>query len=212
MEGQGDFFQPDMFGGTAQLQALPVPDASLYFSHNPPLPVPPDELFALLMAQTPWREYSITIYGKTMLQPRLMAWYGEPDAYYGYSGKEYVPLPWTPLLARLRQQMADFTGHAYNSVLLNLYRNGQDSMGMHSDDEPELGRNPAIASLSLGASRTFILKHKRDKNLRPVRIELSHGTLLLMAGSTQHNWQHGINRVAQAGPRINLTFRRILSR
>ncbi|WP_338846215.1 alpha-ketoglutarate-dependent dioxygenase AlkB [Massilia sp. W12] len=203
---------PDLFASEQELQILPLPDAELYFCRTPPLPLAADALYAALLRDTPWAEYSITIYGKTMLQPRLMAWYGDAHARYAYSGKEYVPLPWTPVLAQLRDALMQFTGHAYNSVLLNLYRDGNDAMGMHSDDEPELGRNPLIASLSLGAPRTFILRHKRDKTLKPVRLRLEHGSLLLMAGPTQHHWQHGINREADAGPRINLTFRRILAR
>ena len=118
------------------------------------------------------------------------------------------PLPPTPLLEQLRRSVEEVTGQRYNSVLLNLYRDGRDSMGMHSDDEPELGPAPVIASLSFGAARTFLLRHKTRKIGQ--KIELGDGSLLLMRGRTQHNWLHGINKtVKSAESRINLTFRYI---
>jgi alkylated DNA repair dioxygenase AlkB len=144
------------------------------------------------------------VYGKRYVQPRLTAWYGE--ARYTYSGLTLQPLPLTPLLEQLRAAVEHATGRRYNSVLLNYYRDGADSMGMHSDDEPELGAEPVIASLSYGATRTFTLRHKRSK--RTVKLDLTDGSLLLMAGKFQANWHHGIAKTAKVvGPRINLTFR-----
>jgi alkylated DNA repair dioxygenase AlkB len=110
----------------------------------------------------------------------------------------------------MRNRVEALTGAPFNSVLLNYYRDHRDSMGMHSDDEPELGRNPIIASVSLGEQRTFVMKHKFNKALKPLQLSLDHGSLLLMKGATQHNWKHGINKISQpCGARVNLTFRRI---
>jgi alkylated DNA repair dioxygenase AlkB len=115
-------------------------------------------------------------------------------------------LPWTPLLAHIKAAVETASGRRFNSVLLNYYRDGRDSMGMHSDDEPELGPEPAIASVSFGETRTFILRHKRSK--RTVKLDLTSGSMLLMAGATQSNWVHGIDKVSRPlGPRVNLTFR-----
>lgn len=159
---------------------------------------------------TNWRQERITVYGKPYLQPRLSAWFG--DLSYSYSGIRLQPLPWTPLLQQLRQQVEGLTGREFNTVLLNYYRDGNDSMGLHSDNERELGRRPAIASLSLGATRDFVLKHRFRKDLKTVKLPLAAGSLLLMQGDTQHYWRHGINKLRRpCGPRINLTFRKIIS-
>jgi alkylated DNA repair dioxygenase AlkB len=123
------------------------------------------------------------------------------------------PLAWTETLSAIRTRVEDATQTKFNSVLLNYYRNQNDSMGLHSDDEPELGPQPVIASVSLGERRTFILKHKRRRDLKPVRLPLESGSLLLMKGDTQLNWKHGIHKESRpCGPRVNLTFRRIYSR
>jgi alkylated DNA repair dioxygenase AlkB len=196
----------DLFSDEASLQAIPIEDGELALLHRLPLPLSNAEVFARLLSETDWRHDSVVVYGKRHLQPRLTAWHGE--AGYSYSGLHLAPLPMTPLLAQLRGAVEAATGHRYNSVLLNHYRNGADSMGMHSDDEPELGPQPVIASLSYGATRTFILRHKRSK--RTVKLDLADGNLLLMAGSLQENWLHGINKTAKpVGPRLNLTFRYI---
>lgn len=206
--------QADLFDSSADpvgLQSLQLEDGELYFSQNPALPLPPAELFSRLLQETPWRRESISLFGKTHWQPRLLAWYGEPQARYRYSGTVYEPLPWTPLLAQLRLCMQELCQVQFNSVLLNYYRDQHDSMGMHADDELELGPRPLIASLSLGAARTLIFKHKRRKELPPLRVALGGGSLLLMAGDTQRNWLHGINKQSRfCGPRINLTFRQIV--
>lgn len=194
----------DLFSDAAAMQSIPLEDGDLAWLPQLPFPIDNAALMARLIAETPWRADSIVLYGKRFLQPRLSAWYGE--ASYTYSGLTLAPMPLTPLLAQLRRTVEDVTGHRYNSVLLNCYRNGQDSMGMHSDDEPELGRDPVIASLSLGATRPFILRHKH-KDVRR-KIELTDGSLLLMKGCTQHNWLHGINKTAKSiDTRLNLTFR-----
>jgi len=196
----------DLFSDEAGLQAIPIEDGELALLHQLPLPLSNAEVFARLLEETAWRHDSVVVYGKRHLQPRLTAWYGE--ASYTYSGLRLEPLPMTPLLAQLRSAVEAATGHRYNSVLLNHYRNGADSMGMHSDNEPELGPQPVIASLSYGATRSFILRHKRSK--RTVKLDLADGNLLLMAGSLQENWLHGINKTAKpVGARLNLTFRYI---
>jgi alkylated DNA repair dioxygenase AlkB len=199
-----------LFAAGATLSPLALPDGELYFLEALPLAEPVDHVMARLVAETPWRSETITLWGQPHLQPRLTAWYGDPDAHYTYSGMSLAPQPWTPLLADIRARVEQTTRRTFNSVLLNYYRDGRDSMGMHSDDEPELGRDPAVAALSLGAPRVFTLKHKTDKTVAPVRIALGEGSLLLMAGATQHNWRHGIARTARpVGPRISLTFRLI---
>ncbi|WP_020655228.1 alpha-ketoglutarate-dependent dioxygenase AlkB family protein [Massilia niastensis] len=198
----------DLFSSGASLTPLPIDDGELAWLAQLPLPWTNADVLARLIAETPWREETVVVYGKRHLQPRLSAWYG--DAAYRYSGLTLAPAPFTPLLQALRAAVEDVTGHDYNSVLLNYYRNGCDSMGMHSDDEPELGPAPVIASLSFGAERVFILRHKRSK--QTIRLPLSGGNLLVMSGFMQQNWLHGINKTTKSlEPRVNLTFRKILS-
>ncbi|MEN3278665.1 MAG: hypothetical protein V7631_4455 [Massilia sp.] len=196
----------DLFPPSATLVPIPIEDGVLALQQQLALPYSNEDILKRLLAQTPWRAETVVVFGKRHLQPRLTAWYGE--ASYTYSGLRLEPLPWTPLLGELRAAVEAACGARFNSVLLNLYRNGRDSMGMHSDDEPELGPEPLIASLSYGTARTFILRHKRNK--QTLRLPLGDGTLLLMAGTLQQNWLHGINKSARAlGARLNLTFRYI---
>jgi alkylated DNA repair dioxygenase AlkB len=194
----------DLFSPSNILTPIPLEDGELYFLER--LAVPVDGMLERLIAETAWRAEHITVWGKRHLQPRLTAWYGE--AAYRYSGKRFESQPFTPLQLLLKDAVEQACGRRFNSVLLNYYRDQNDSMGFHSDDESELGPQPAIASLSFGAPRTFILKHKRLP--RTVKLALGDGNLLLMAGATQANWRHGINKERQvSGPRINLTFRLI---
>ena len=194
----------DLFSTGMELQTIPIEDGELSMLPQLPMPLANAEILARLLDETPWRADSVVVYGKRYLQPRLTAWYGE--ASYTYSGLTLQPMPLTPLLEQLRAAVEHVTGRRYNSVLLNHYRDGQDCMGMHSDDEPELGPQPVIASLSYGATRTFTLRHKASG--RTVKLGLTDGSLLLMAGRLQANWLHGIHRTAKVvGPRLNLTFR-----
>jgi alkylated DNA repair dioxygenase AlkB len=194
----------DLFAPTAALTAIPLEDGELAMLTQLPLRLDNRAVMARLVAETAWRADPITLWGKQFLQPRLTAWHGEAD--YTYSGLTMQALPFTPLLQEIRDAVQAASGRRFNSVLLNYYRNERDSMGMHSDDEPELGPEPAIASLSFGATRTFILRHKRSK--RTLKLDLTDGSLLLMAGATQVNWSHGINKLSRpTGPRLNLTFR-----
>ncbi len=174
--------------------------------------VPPGEILAHLRAEISWRQESITLFGKTHMQPRLICWMGDPDCFYRYSGAQYVPQLWHPLVSDLRQRVEALAGVQFNSVLLNLYRDGQDSMGYHADDEPELGARPVIASLSLGAARAMHLRHRRDRALPTQKLVLEDGDLLVMRGNSQRDWKHAVPKTRMAlGPRINLTFRLIRS-
>lgn len=167
-----------------------------------------DRLLAELLAQLAWQEEAIFIYGRWVKVPRLMCWYGDPDAWYSYSGVNHQPLPWLPILQTIRDKVEQHCQHSFNSVLANLYRDGNDSMGCHADDEKELGLNPVIASLSLGEQRLFKLHHKQRPEKRD--IVLGHGDLLVMAGSLQHHWLHAVPKTKKLKtPRINLTFRKI---
>lgn len=167
-----------------------------------------DFFFSFLLEQIPWREEDVFVWGKWHKQPRLIAWYGDAGTSYTYSGHSLEPLPWTPILTELRDLIEEKSIGRYNSVLLNLYRTHNDSMGWHSDNEPELGDEPNIASLTLGETRDFLFKHRSDKSLGIRRIALSHGSLLVMSGATQKNWLHAIEKERwPIGSRINLTFR-----
>jgi alkylated DNA repair dioxygenase AlkB len=166
-----------------------------------------DECFRQLRREVDWKQEEIVLFGVKRLVPRLVAWYGDAHAVYRYSGVEHRPLPWIAPLAELKGLAESLSGQPFNSVLLNLYRDGRDGMGWHADDEPELGPNPVIASLSLGATRRFRMRHRRHRD-QALAIDLEHGSLLLMQGATQHHWLHALPKTARpAGERINLTFR-----
>ncbi|MEM7042079.1 MAG: alpha-ketoglutarate-dependent dioxygenase AlkB [Pseudomonadota bacterium] len=165
-----------------------------------------DHAYAELLESIDWRQEYVQLFGRRLPAPRLTAWYGAHG--YSYSGIHHKPAALTPLLAELTSAMEDLAGSSFNSVLVNLYRSGSDSMGWHSDDESALGPEPAIASLSLGAERLFHFRHRepRDK----ITVSLKHGSCLLMRGPCQACWQHQLPKTRRAsGKRINLTFRRI---
>lgn len=169
-------------------------------------------LLRQLIEETPWRSGTVTLWGRTYPQPRLIAWHGDDGISYTYSGTTLVALPWTPTLLAIRRRVEELSGAQYNSVLVNCYRDHRDSMGLHADDEPELGQAPTIASVSLGEVRTFVLRHRWQKDVSKVKLDLPSGSLLVMRGATQANWKHGIpKRSKPCGPRVNLTFRRIES-
>lgn len=166
-----------------------------------------EDVFARIVEETPWKQDKMKIYGKEVDFPRLTAWYGDSDEVYVYSGVVNMPVPFSPLLNDIKQAAEKQCGQQFNTALLNYYRDGNDSMGWHSDDETELGTNPVIASVSFGASRAFQFKHKRQKDAK-VSVELRNGDLLIMQGQTQHNWLHQVPKTAKRpGPRINITFR-----
>ena len=163
-----------------------------------------------LIDDIPWQSNSITMFGKQHLEPRRTAWFGDDGAHYTYSGIQMTPLSWTEPLLILRDICQKYSNATFNSVLLNLYRDGHDKMGWHADNEPELGLEPVIASLSLGATRRFRFRHRSTK--QTVECELTHGSLLVMRGMTQRFWIHEIPRQTRVTePRVNLTFRKIFS-
>lgn len=167
-------------------------------------------LLSRLIEETHWKEERATVWGKSHFQPRLVSWHGDADASYTYSGVKLVAMPWTPLLQEIKAKVEVLCDLPFNSVLLNFYRNNRDSMGFHSDDEPELRSQPVIASVSFGEERRFILKHKNRKDIDDVTLPLPSGSLLLMKGDTQRNWKHGIPKETKpCGPRVNLTFRTV---
>jgi len=171
-------------------------------------PAAAEQLFERLHKEIPWAQRDVVVYGKRYPQPRLVAWFGDRGASYTYSRLTLEPLPWTESLTHIKRQVEQLAGTRFNSVLANLYRNGQDTNGWHSDDEPELGTNPIIASVSLGAVRRFDLRHKHSK--ATIRCDLPSGSLLIMAGNTQSQWQHQLPRTKKVDrPRINLTFRSV---
>jgi alkylated DNA repair dioxygenase AlkB len=170
-----------------------------------------DRFFSALCTEIQWRQETIQIFGKPTPLPRLTAWYGDEGKSYTYSGIEQHPEPWTPALGIIKARIEQVAEVQFNSVLLNFYRNGKDSVSWHSDDEPELGRNPIIGSVSFGGTRRFCFKHKRNKEHK-AEIALAHGSFLLMRGETQHHWLHQIPKTSKfVAPRINLTFRVICS-
>jgi alkylated DNA repair dioxygenase AlkB len=200
--------QPALAFDEAAREAFALPDADLVLYPQFFSQVESDALFAELRHVTPWGQGHITLYGQRYAEPRLTAWYGDAGKRYSYSGLTLEPLPWTPLLLNLKARVDAAAQTEFNSVLLNLYRNGRDSNGWHQDNEPELGHNPVIASVSLGEVRRFQLRHKFKKELSKVELDLPHGSLLVMAGPTQHYWQHQIPKTAKpVAERINLTFR-----
>lgn len=158
-----------------------------------------------------WMQPRIRMFGREINSPRLSAWYGDPEAVYQYSGLVNRPLPWLPELLTIRRQVEQQAGYGFNGVLLNLYRNGRDSMGWHSDNEKELGESPVVASVSLGTSRRFLLRHRRRSVLPVYELSLENGSLLLMRGVTQKNWRHSVPKTRHpVGRRLNLTFRCIV--
>ena len=166
-----------------------------------------DTLFEKLKSEILWQQDDITVFGKTYPQPRLTALYGNEGKPYSYSNIVMQPHPWNALLQFIKSEIEEIVEENFTTVLLNYYRDGKDSNGWHADNEKELGRNPVIASVSFGAERSFHLQHNTLKEAK-LKINLEHGSLLVMKGKTQHFWKHQIPKTAKPiGPRINLTFR-----
>jgi alkylated DNA repair dioxygenase AlkB len=164
-----------------------------------------DELFKRIKEETPWRQEK----GKFAPFPRLTMWYADPGLTYTYSGVTHQAEPWTPLLSEIRNLIQDVAKAPFNSLLLNYYRTGKDSISWHTDAEPELGINPIVPSVSLGAEREFQIKHLTTKEVK--KFTLAHGSVLIMGGTMQHHWLHSVPKTKEEiGERINLTFRQIL--
>lgn len=165
--------------------------------------------YATLMSTVPWKHDEVVIFGKHIVTAREVAWYGDPGLAYTYSGSTKQPLPWTKALLDLKSLAEQHTGLTFNSCLLNLYHDGSEGMGWHSDDEKTIAKDSGIASLSFGAERSFAFRHKQTKET--VSLLLEHGSLLLMAGSTQAHWHHRLPPTKKVSTsRINLTFRTLL--
>ena len=196
---------------SSNIERLPIADADVLLYHQIELGQSYDQLLYELIDNTTWRQEEITLFGKAHRQPRLSAWYGNRDSVYTYSGISLRPRPWNQTLLNLKAGVESQLGRSFNSVLLNYYRDQRDSMGMHSDDESELGKQPVIASLSLGEERILLLRHRYRKELGTLKLPLPSGSLLVMKGDTQSHWKHGIAKQNHpCGPRVNLTFRTIL--
>ncbi|TVS12344.1 MAG: alpha-ketoglutarate-dependent dioxygenase AlkB [Wenzhouxiangella sp.] len=163
-----------------------------------------------LLESLHWRQLPVYLFGRWIPQPRLTDFHGDPGTCYSYAGLDLRGRGWPGPLAELREAVALHTGQRFNTVLCNLYRNGNDYMGWHADDERELGRDPIIASVSLGASRRFLLRPRRGERGERREFVLASGSLLVMAGDLQHHWQHQLPKALRVGePRINLTFRQV---
>ena len=172
-----------------------------------------DHWLDALLRDIPWAQRAITLFGRRVMQPRRLCWMGDPAAHYRYSGDSLAPLPWSETVHDIRERAEAACGTSFNSVLLNLYRDGDDCMGWHADDEPELGTAPVIASVSLGACRSFRLRPKVRGTAEPITVELPHGSGLCMRGTTQAHWQHSVPRRRRVTtPRVNLTFRQVQPR
>lgn len=166
----------------------------------------PDEAFKHLLREIKWEDHYITLFGRSVKEPRQSAWFHTDGLAYRYSQSERAAQKFIPLLADIMKRCAERANATFNSALANLYRSGEDSMGWHADDEPELGREPVIASVSLGAERRFDFRHRESGDTASV--VLPHGSLLVMRGQSQHQWVHRIARTKKVtSPRINLTFR-----
>ncbi|KHL52310.1 alpha-ketoglutarate-dependent dioxygenase AlkB family protein [Xanthomonas cannabis] len=190
---------------------VPLPGAQVQWWRGWLQAAAADALLQTLLTQVQWEMHRIRMFGRVVDSPRLSSWIGDPEASYRYSGTQFLPQPWLDALQPLRARLQEDTGRPFNSVLVNRYRSGNDAMGWHSDDEPELGAQPLIASVSLGATRRFAFKHRDDAALKQT-LELAHGDLLLMGGDTQRCYKHALPRTARpVGERINLTFRQIAS-
>ncbi|MCI0655253.1 MAG: alpha-ketoglutarate-dependent dioxygenase AlkB [Methylococcaceae bacterium] len=163
-----------------------------------------------LVSELAWSRESVRIYGRSIQSPRLVSWYGDPEAIYRYSGIVHHPRPWPPLLHEIKTRIENCTGRSFNSVLCNLYRDGNDSMGWHADREKELGCDPCLGSLSLGGTRIFRIRHRKTGETHD--IESGNGSLIIMAGRLQHYWRHCVPKSRKAvKARINLSFREILA-
>lgn len=189
---------------------LPLEEAEIIYIPNFLKKEDADRYFKCFLDSTPWQQDPITIFGKKYQQPRLTALYGNNGKNYSYSGITMNPYEFEQTHIEIMKKISDVCDTSYSTVLMNLYRDGKDSNGWHSDDEPELGINPSIASVSLGATRFFHLKNKKDTT-KSYKLSLAHGSLLLMKGATQHHWKHQLPKTTKpVKERINLTFRKII--
>ena len=194
------------------LEAIQLGDGQLRLQPAAFDPAEASELLQALLGGIPWRQDSLWIAGREIPVPRLQCWMGDAGSLYGYSGMRLEPEPWNDTVRRIRDRVQALSGLQFNPVLLNLYRDGQDSVSWQADDEAELGRDPVIASVSLGAVRRFQMKHRQDKSIAKCQLELPHGSLLIMDKGIQNKWLHQVPKQKSINePRINLTFRQIMA-
>ncbi|MBW4517139.1 MAG: alpha-ketoglutarate-dependent dioxygenase AlkB [Timaviella obliquedivisa GSE-PSE-MK23-08B] len=188
-----------------------MPDAKVIFYQNFFNKEESDKFLQSLENEINWRQDKIKMYGKETDLPRKTAWYGDKDKSYKFSGIRLYPELWTPTLLHIKKRIEKIAEVEFNSVLLNLYRDGNDGISWHTDAESELGENPVIGSVSFGATRRFRFRHRYKKEMKPEKVDLTHGSFLLMAGETQHFWQHQVSKTTRKVKlRINLTFRAII--
>lgn len=202
--------------GLAELSAdastIMLPDAELQFFPTAFTTAEADHYLDYCLHTLPWRQDDILIAGRRIPIPRLQNWFGDAGMHYCYSGIHLTPLPWTKDLLQIRARIHQLCAQQFNALLANQYRHGADSVSWHSDDEPELGKQPVIASVSFGETRIFEMRHRGNRSLKTLRLPLHHGSLLVMRGDTQSGWQHQIPKEKGVTmPRINLTFRHIFS-
>ena len=196
---------------TLRWQTFDLPDADVRLAQFCDASAAND-WFSRLHDEIAWERHHLRIFGREVAAPRLSSWVGDADAVYRYSGTRFVPRVWSPALSALRGYLFAQCGEDCNSVLCNLYRDGHDSMGWHSDDEAELGTAPVILSFSFGGVRRFRLRHRKRPDLR-LELELPSGSLLRMAGATQRHYRHDLPKTSRPVPaRINLTFRCVRAR
>ncbi|WP_430466561.1 alpha-ketoglutarate-dependent dioxygenase AlkB family protein [Winogradskyella ouciana] len=199
----------DLF--SEEKQHFKLPNAELIYIPNFFNTQESDNYFKSIKAETDWQHDNITVFGKTYKQPRLTALFGDTDQPYSYSNITMHPQPFTSTLQSIKDKVEDFSEEKFNTLLINLYRDGNDSNGWHADNEKELGINPVIASVSFGEARPFHFKHRTIKQERH-KLILEHGSLLLMKGEMQHYWLHQIAKTKkEIQPRINLTFRKLIN-
>jgi alkylated DNA repair dioxygenase AlkB len=195
---------------TSQPLVFDLPDAKIRYFENFIPSEQSQQLFEEILHQTPWQKDKITVFGKTHDQPRLTALYGHEGKPYSYANITMYPHSWTTALMYIKESITQHTTYDFNTVLINLYRDGNDSNGWHADNEKSLGQNPVIASVSFGATRMFHLQHNTIKEAK-LKISLKQGSLLLMEGQTQHYWKHQIPKTkSKVEARINLTFRKLI--
>ena len=196
-----------MLFGVQNNTTIVLKDAEIFYDEHFLSNIEASTYFDVLREETDWQQDRIKVFGKEYDQPRLTALYANNKNPYTYSNITMHPTPFSPVLLEIKSKIEKTLNQTFTTCLLNLYRNGQDSNGWHADNEKELGKNPVIASVSLGAERLFHMKHRTDKTQK-LRLNLAHGSLLVMSGSTQHNWLHQIPKTKKnVGERINLTFR-----
>ena len=196
--------------GLTEGTSFELPDADIEFQESFLSASEANRLFKKLEATIAWSQHRVRIFGRDYPCPRLSAWYGDASATYRYSGQTLEPKCWTAELLDLKNRVSEHCAAELNSVLLNLYRDGSDGMGWHSDDEPELGPEPLIASISAGETRKFRMRHRKRKDLPARSWSLTPGSLFIMRGPTQRYWQHEVPKTKRViHPRINLTFRMV---